>query len=113
MTRSYLQRNAIRFAGLTLSPLAWACSTQLGQILPYVDCERRLPFLAISTFFLSVVALAGAYLSWSARTGTVAGHIAADTRLFLERVSALAGLLFTFALLLQGAATLVLSGCER
>jgi hypothetical protein len=33
--------------------------------------------------------------------------------MFSERVSALAGLLFTFALLLQGVATLVLSGCER
>jgi hypothetical protein len=32
---------------------------------------------------------------------------------FSSRLSALAALVFTFALLMQGAASLVLSGCER
>ena len=37
----------------------------------------------------------------------------AETRLIAQRLSALMGVLFGFALLLQGAATIVLDPCER
>lgn len=114
MTRSGLQRNLMRFAGMAAGPLAWACSTQLGQILPYVDCARRLPLLALSAFSLTAASLAGAYLSWCCRTDPPAiDGTGAETRLFSQHLSALMGVLFGFALLLQAAATIVLNPCER
>jgi hypothetical protein len=108
------KRNLFRYAGLTLGPIAWACSTQLGQILPYVDCRSRLPSLAIVTFFLALLSLAGSLLSW--RCPTPPAHASPsdrETRDFMQQLSVLAGLLFSFALLLQGTASLVLNGCER
>ena len=111
MRSSHLQLNVMRFAGMAAGPLAWACSTQLGQILPYVDCGRRLPVLALSAFSLTAISLVGAYLSWCCRT--VPPSTGAETRLFLQHLSALMGVLFGFALLLQGVATIVLNPCER
>ena len=114
MIRSNLQRNVMRFAGMAAGPLTWACSTQLGQILSYVDCGRHLPLLALSTFTLSAVSFFGAYLSWCCSTEPPGiGAMGVETRLFSQRLSALMGLMFGFALLLQGTATIVLSPCER
>ena len=114
MISSHLQRNAMRFTGMAAGPLTWACSTQLGQILPYVDCERRLPLLALSAFSLAAISVVGAYLSWYCRTTPPGlGTTGSETRLFSQHLSALMGVLFGFALLLQGAATIVLNPCER
>lgn len=114
MNRSRLQRNVMRFAGLTAGAVTWAFGTELSQLLPYVDCARRLPLLAVSTFSLSAVAFFGAYLSWCCRTDpSDVGPTGVETRLFSQRLSALAAALFGFALLLQGTATLVVSACER
>jgi len=114
MIGTNLQRNVMRFAGMAAGPLAWACSTQLGQILPYVDCGRRLSLLVLSAFSLAEISLVGAYLSWCCRTAPQSlGTTGAETRLFSQHLSALMGVLFGFALLLQGAATIVLNPCER
>ena len=112
MTSSVLHRRAMRLAGLTVGPLAFAGSTQLGQILPYLDCPRRTLWLASCTFALAAVALASAFVSWRA-SPEPAGARARNTSLFLQRLNVLAGLMFAFALLLQGAAALVLNACER
>ena len=114
MTRSHLQRNVMRYAGMAAGPLAWACSTQLGQILPYVDCGRRLPLLAVSAFGLAAISLFGAYLSWCCRTDPPGrASTAAEIRLFSQHLSALMGVMFGFALLLQAAAAIALNPCER
>lgn len=31
--------SSIRFVGLAVAPIAWAATTQLGQILPWRDCR--------------------------------------------------------------------------
>jgi hypothetical protein len=122
MTRTELQETSIRYAGLTSGPVAWALNTQLGQILPYVECGSRLPLLAAISFLLALLSLAAACLSWLGNTEPVrrpsssrahTDEFAAHTDEFAKTLSALTGALFAFALALQGASSLVLTGCER
>jgi hypothetical protein len=115
MTRTVLQETAIRYAGLTFGPMAWALNTQLGQILPYVECGSRLPLLAAISWLLALLSLAAACLSWFGNTEPVRGPSSnrARTDEFARTLSALSGALFAFALALQGASALVLTGCER
>jgi hypothetical protein len=115
MTRTELQETAIRYAGLIFGPVAWALNTQLGQILPYVECGSRLPVLAVISFLLVLLSLAAACLSWFGNTEPVRRPWSnrARTDEFAKTLSALTGALFAFALALQGASSLVLTGCER
>ncbi len=115
MTRAELQDNAIRGAGLVAGPLAWAVNTQLGQMLPYLQCSTRLPLLAGTSWLLALLACAAALLSWFGNTEPLRRPSSgrAHTDEFIKMLSALAGALFAFALALQGASSLVLSGCER
>src|SRR5436305_10479011 len=50
-------------AGLIAAPLAWMVSVQLGQILPYIDCNNRIYSTAISAAVATAVALSAAGLS--------------------------------------------------
>jgi hypothetical protein len=115
MTRTELQETAIRYAGFISGPVAWALNTQLGQILPYVECRSRLPLLTAISFLLVLLSLAAASLSWFGNTEPVRRPSSnrAHTDDFTKTLSALTGALFAFALALQGASSLVLSGCER
>ncbi|OLP57931.1 hypothetical protein BJF93_13925 [Xaviernesmea oryzae] len=94
------------YAGLSLSPAAWALNTQLGQILPYRDCAAGSSWTGGSAFALVVVAAGGALLSW--RYGRFAIGRAGRAGAY---AGALFGLAFCFALILQGAATLLISPC--
>jgi hypothetical protein len=100
-------------AGLLIAPAAWAINMQLGQILPYIDCRQQQRFSAIASF----VALAAACFAGAISLGWVrhARYTAPLTNRsgFSASISALGALIFAFALLLQGIAPLVLSGCER
>jgi hypothetical protein len=99
------------WAGLIIGGIIWAANTQLGQILPYVDCIGQAHLSAIISFVGALVVLASSALSWRLDGRPSVGD---DRSLpFASRLSALAALVFTFALLLQGAASMVLSGCER
>ncbi|PTM97325.1 hypothetical protein [Mycoplana dimorpha] len=95
-----------RYAGLYVPPAAWAINTQLGQILPYGDCSAGAGWTAVAAFTAAAFAAAGALLS---RRGAVV--TASRTALFLSRMSFLLGLCFAFALLMQGAATVLISPC--
>lgn len=95
-------------AGLSIGALLWATNTQLGEILPYPECRMRIVLLALTSLALGLGAVGTALLSW--RTGKWAN---AAVDVFLSRLGVMAALLFTFAIALQGAASLVLSGCER
>jgi hypothetical protein len=115
MKRLAVRQTVLRCAGLTIGPAAWAINTQLGQILPYLECSSRLPLLAGTSIALALLSLAAGYLSWRCDPGDPDGlpaHVA-NTASFIATLSALAGAFFAFALLLQALSSLVLTGCER
>jgi hypothetical protein len=97
-----------RYAGVTIAPAAWAIATQLGQVLPYADCARQMSSTLIAAAAGVIVALIGAAVSYF---GQQSEH--GPTQLFIGRLSVGMGLAFTFALMLQGAATLLVSACQR
>jgi hypothetical protein len=96
------------YAGLVVAPLVWAINTQLGQILPYVDCQTRVSWSAIATAVAMLFALASAWISWKGLARTEPPALT-----FVSQISILTALAFAFALLLQGAATLLLDACTR
>jgi hypothetical protein len=112
-----MRLNVLPYAGLIVGPAWWALDTQLGQILPYPSCSTSLPLLALPAFLGMVVAFAAAVVSFKAPEPVTEGdRRAAQAPRSLDFIRLLAGmtsLVFAFALLLQGTATLVLSGCER
>lgn len=112
-SRSY--RNLIMGAGgLVLGPAAWALNTQLGQLLPYADCATGWRFSAFGSLGCLLLCLAG--LAMSGRTAVAeTGNLVSQpaTSRFVALLGTLNGIVFSFALLLQGVASLVLSGCER
>ena len=101
------------FAGLLIAPTAWAINTQLGEILPYIDCRQQGRFSALGSLFaLTAASLAGA-ISWGWVRHARATAPLTSMSGFSASLSALSALIFAFALLLQGIAALVLNGCER
>jgi uncharacterized membrane protein YqjE len=111
-THSMLLRFAL-IAALAIASAAWALNTQLGEILPYVDCQHQARFSAAASFIALLLAGAAAVVSWRAtRSAERAGPLTAVSG-FVGALSALAALVFIFALSMQGVASLVLSGCER
>lgn len=105
-------------AGLLLGPAAWALNTQLGQVLPHVDCgtgTRLSLYASMVCVMLSTIGAVASARALRAPGGTAALPSAGPRRVpaFLAVVSTLSGALFTFALLLQTAASTVLDGCLR
>jgi hypothetical protein len=98
----------IRLSGLVLAPLIWAANTQLGQILPYSDCRTQIPLSAAVSILLTLLTVAAALFPLAERT-----PVAARTALFVNRLSLLTGLAFSFAMLMQSAATLLVGPCQR
>jgi hypothetical protein len=100
-------------AGLLIAAMAWAINTQLGEILPYVDCRNQSRWSAILSFIGLVVACLAGATSWHwANQARFAGPLTAAST-FIASMGALSALVFAFALSMQGIASLVLSGCER
>jgi len=99
-------------AGLLLAPSAWIINTQLGQILPYLDCQRQAQWSAIASFVAAAAACVAGVTSWRS-VGRAQISEPLRTLAFVGSLGALAALLFAFALAMQGWASLVLSGCER
>lgn len=102
------------WAGLWLAPLAWAVNMQLGQILPYTDCYGRPHTSAIASFASGGVAALSGIVSWRCARQTRADLDASrEMASFAAMVSALSAFVFTFALVMQGIAAVMLTGCER
>lgn len=101
-------RRFLLLAGLSVGGLVWAANTQLSEMLPYPECRTRIAWLAFTSLAVGLLSLAAAWVSWRRRKPA---DVAVDV--FLSRLGLLAGLLFAFAIALQGAASLVLTGCER
>lgn len=99
---------AARCSGLVLAPSIWAVNVQLGQILPYADCSGGTAWTLVATCAAIILATAGASISFRHHALTVS-----RMALFISRLSAFIGFAFVFALLLQGAAVLLLSTCAR
>jgi hypothetical protein len=87
--------------------LAWALSTQLGQITPYIDCRQNIAWTAGSCGVFLAVSIAGVMVSRALSTGT------AKSERFIADAGFLVALAFVFALSLQGAATVLLDPCQR
>jgi hypothetical protein len=104
---SALSKIWLQWIGLSVPPLAWALSTQLGQIMPYIDCRQHIPWSAALSGVLLVVSIAGLAAARAASPGM------AQTKRFIVDAGFLIALAFVFALLLQEAATMLLDACQR
>jgi len=119
MVRRILPRDRASWAGLALGPGAWAVSTQLQYALTPWICAHKINLAPVVAVLLGAGALAGAFISWRVWNGAaveeseVHAAILEAPRPFLAGVSALLGVLFAVVILAQGAAGLVLNGCER
>ena len=101
-------RRFLLLAGLAIGGSVWAANTELGEMLPYLECRTRTGLLALTSLAAGLMSIGAAALSWR----SLKPHdVAVDA--FLSRLALAAGLLFAFAIALQGAASLVLTGCER
>jgi hypothetical protein len=102
MTRTWM-----RYCGLAVSPLAWAVVTQRGQVTPYIDCRQHLPWTPGFCSALLLISIAGA----------AASRLAPRPVGRIKRLVVDAGFLiasaFVFALVLQGAASMLLDPCQR
>ncbi|NOJ42180.1 hypothetical protein [Bradyrhizobium australiense] len=101
------------WTGLSIAPAVWIVNTQLGQILPYLDCQHQTAYSAIASFAGAVASCVAAAISWRAAQRVSVSEPSPTEPSFVGSMSALSALLFAFALLMQGAASLVLSGCQR
>jgi hypothetical protein len=111
---THLLTHLLNWAGLWFAALVWAVNMQLGQILPYSDCRSQIHASAIASFAGAALAVVSGLTSWQYSRRIGGDAVARDsTAHFGSVVSALSATLFTFALLMQGVASLVLSGCER
>jgi hypothetical protein len=100
----------VALAGLIGGPAIWAIAMQLGQILPYVDCSRHVPFLLVMTAAGTVGAVLAGAASWAVSRG---GQAFDPQIHFLAVLSSLACGVFVYALALQTMVSLVVSGCAR
>jgi len=102
----------LHWSGLLIASALWMINTQLGQILPYLDCQHQARYSAVISFVGAAVAFLAGAISWRS-----IGHVETPEPrrmwTFVGSLSVLAALVFAFALSMQGLAGLVLSGCER
>lgn len=98
----------LTLGGLSAAPIAWALNTQLGQVLSHSDCVNGSAATATSALVLLLVTIAGL-------VPALRDHSAQSSRSarFIITLGLLTGSAFAFALLLQGAAALLLSPCLR
>jgi hypothetical protein len=97
-----------RYAGLIWAPFLWAANTQVGLILPHVDCRQHVFLTATVAWVAVALALGSASLSYAMR-----GATPSRLQIFLGWMSVLTGLVFALALAYQGAASLLLNACDR
>jgi hypothetical protein len=110
--------SGVAWAGLALGPTAWAISTQANYALAAWVCAHRLQVVPLLAAGLALVSCGGALLSWRAWRHAGGPQQQAlgsggGPHHFVAGLGVLAGLLFALIILAQGAAGLLLDGCER
>jgi hypothetical protein len=94
----------IQYAALLVPVGLWGVTTQWGQLVPDVDCDRN------TTLTLSACILAVIFSLFAVGAGAMASR---HRGVPLGTLCWCGGLLFSFAVFLQGAAALLISPCER
>jgi hypothetical protein len=111
-----LWSRGISWAGLAAGPTAWAVNLQANYAaVPWI-CAHRVNFIPVVALVLACVAAGGALLSWRHWRVAPAGDqdgVGGTPSHLVAGLSGLLGLLFALVILTQGAAALVLTGCER
>jgi hypothetical protein len=101
MTKTWM-----RYGGLSVPPVAWAVGTQLGQITPYIDCRQQMVWTPAFCSALLLISIAGAAAS------RLAPRPVGSTERFVVDAGFLIASAFVFALVLQGAASMLLDPCQ-
>jgi hypothetical protein len=101
------------WAGLWVATLLWATNMQLSQILPLTDCVTQRHVSAVVSLLAMLGTAVAGFLSWRSSRADITGFRSPRTIHFAGALSALSSLIFLFALVLQMAAAMVLTGCER
>jgi hypothetical protein len=113
-----MARRGISWAGLAFGASAVAFNTEVGYSLVSANCAQA-KVIVLSTAIISVsVVLIGGLLSapaWFARSapGIDEPPERAAPRGMIAGVGVLAALLFSLIIVLQGAAALLIQGCQR
>jgi len=113
-----LPRPGIAAAGLFVGPAVWAIHQQTTYVLVPVSCTARMLVIPFVTIVALAIIIGGAWLSAAGRQKPSTDTEAIpDPRLrtaaFLSTISLLASAVFFMAVLLQGAASLILGSCQR
>jgi hypothetical protein len=102
-----MMKTWLRYSGLVAPLVAWALSTQLGQITPYLDCRNGFPWTAAFWGVLFIVSVA------SVAASRVVSSTSTRTERFVADTSLLIALAIIFAMSLQGVASMLLDPCQR
>ena len=103
-------------AGLITGPAAWAISTQLHYAMAPWICRGGWHVVPFSAALLVLLALAGAFLSWRhwrrRRSGPMSERPDGGAPYeMLAVLGMLSGPLFALIIVLQAAASLIVTGC--
>ncbi|MCP8940874.1 hypothetical protein NK718_20295 [Alsobacter sp. SYSU M60028] len=105
-------------AGLFVGPVAWLAHTQASYAVTPWMCAHKWPAVPALAAVAVLAALAGAWLSWRAMPAAGdddppgSARAGRPTR-FAAMAGALVSVLFALVILTQGAAGLMMTGCER
>ena len=110
-----LRKSAVApWAGIFMGAAAWATHHQLGSDLNYYDCRNtNPPMMALLGLFFLLVALTGAFISWSAREDSPDAQGRAETRRFASLAGMGSASLFSLAILFQTLASVLVPACHR
>lgn len=102
-----MTKTLMRHGGLAVPPLAWTVGMQLGQITPYIDCRQQVAWTPAFCAALLFVSIAGVAVS------RLSPKPIGRTERFIVDSGFLIASTFLFALILQGAASMLLDPCQR
>lgn len=106
-------RVLLALSGLIVGPMCWAISTQFNYAAASLACRSGISITAIAAFVLLAIAGAATYAAVPALARPVDSAQGGRPIAFLAAASAAISALSVLAILLQGAAGLIFTGCEQ